>query len=147
MIRVPFIARLPGRVPAGQQSDALVSLVDLAPSFLSVADLPIPRLMTGVDQKPVWYGEQPAARDHVLVENRHQPTTIHLRTYVDDRYKLTVYYNQVYGELFDLQADPAEVNNLWDQAEYAGLKSELLLKLIHAELGKEPIWMPRIHGA
>lgn len=49
----------------------------------------------------------------MIVENRHEPTTIHAKTYVDERYKLTVYYNQPYGELFDLASDPDEVHNLW----------------------------------
>jgi uncharacterized sulfatase len=66
---------------------------------------------------------------------------------VNERYKLTVYYNQTYGELFDLQEDPGEIHNLWDEPEYAELKSELLLKYIWAELGKESMPMPRIWGA
>jgi uncharacterized sulfatase len=147
MIRVPFIARYPGKIPAGKQSDALQSLVDLAPSFLSVAGLPIPRTMTGLNQKPAWTGQRRSVRDHVLVENHHQPTSIHIKTWVDERYKLTVYYDRNYGELFDLQIDPNEVNNLWNRPEFADLKAELLLKLIHAEMGKEPMWMPRVHGA
>jgi len=63
--------------------------------------------MTGVDQSAVWRGEAAQARDHVIVENHHEPTTIHMKTYVEDRYKLTVYYQRPYGELFDLQEDPA----------------------------------------
>jgi len=39
------------------------------------------------------------------------------------------------------------VSNLWDDPESAGLKRELLMKYIHAELGKEPMWMPRIATA
>ena len=144
MVRVPFIVRYPNHVPAGKQSDALQSLVDLGPSFLSVAGLNIPRTMTGIDQTAVWTGQQPTARDHILVENRHQPTTIHLKTYVDERYKITVYYNHDYGELFDLHSDPNEITNLWNNPDYAGLKSDLLLKLLHAEMGKEPLWMPRV---
>jgi uncharacterized sulfatase len=95
----------------------------------------------------VWYGEQDAARDHIIVENRHQPTTIHMKTYVNERFKITVYYNRDYGELFDLQTDPDEINNLWDDPAYANLRAELLLKLLYAEMGKEPLWMPRIWGA
>ena len=147
MIRVPFIVRCPGTVPAGETSPALQSLVDLAPTFLEFAGVPVPRTMSGVSQAAVWRGEQDAARSHIIVENRHQPTTINARTYVDDRYKLTVYYNQAYGELFDLQTDPGEVHNLWDEPDAAALKDALLLKFIHAELGKEPTWMPRIAGA
>jgi len=146
MIKIPFIASLPGVIPQGVRTDALLSLVDIAPTFLDVAGTDIPRVMTGRSQKTVFEGGE-AVRDHVMVENHHQPTTIHLKTYVNARYKLTVYYNHPYGELFDLERDPGEVNNLWDDPQSRDLKSELLLKYAHAELGKEPMWMPRIAGA
>jgi len=147
MIRVPFIVSQPGAVPEGQTSGAMQSLVDLAPTFLRLAGLDIPRTMTGIDQAPVWRGETEQARDHVIVENHHQPTTIHQRTYVNSRHKITVYYNRDYGELFDLQEDPGEFRNLWAEPAAQDVKQDLLLKLIHAELGKEPIWMPRVCGA
>jgi len=147
MIRIPWIVRCPGRVPAGKRCAALQSLVDLPQSFLSICGIPAPRTMTGVDQSPVWFGEADAARDHILVENRHQPTTVHCKTYVDKRYKMTIYYRQTYGEIFDLVQDPGEVNNLWDDPAAHALKTELLQKFLSAELGKEPLWMPRITSA
>ncbi|SFS87836.1 sulfatase [Paenibacillus sp. BC26] len=147
LIRLPFIVSYPGHVPAGATSDAIQSLVDLAPTFLSLSGIPIPPAMTGVDQSQVWKGAASSARDHAICEFRHEPTTIHQKTYVDERYKLTVYYNQTYGEIFDLQEDPNELNNLWDNPEYEGLKSKLMLKYIWAELGKEVMPMPRISGA
>jgi len=147
MIKVPFIASWPGKFPGAAQSDALLSLVDLPQTFLSLCGIPAPRGMTGVDQSKVWTGEADSARGHVIVENRHQPTTIHAKTYVGERYKLTVYWNRDYGELFDLEEDPGEVNNLWAEPEAAELKAELVMKLLFAEMGKEPLWMPRIWGA
>jgi len=147
MIKIPFIARMPGKTGEGAHTEALQSLVDIAPTFLDIAGLEIPRTMTGVSQKDVWFGKRESARDHVLVENRHQPTTIHMKTYVDERYKFTVYYNRDYGELFDLQEDPGEVNNLWNDPGASELKLRLYKKFVDAELGKEPIWMPRIAAA
>ena len=147
MIRLPMVARLPDQIPAGQRSAALQSLVDYAPTFLNIAGIPIPRTMTGIDQTPVWFGQQESARDHVIVENHHQPTTLHVKTYVDQRYKLTVYYGRDYGEMFDLERDPGEIDNLWGNPEYAQLKADLVMKLLQAEMGKEPLWMPRIAAA
>ena len=147
LLRVPFIVRMPGRVSSGQRSEALQSLVDLAPSFLSAAGLAIPRTMTGVDQSDVWFGKREGVRDHVLAENRHEPTTIHVKTYIDERYKITVYYNRDYGEIFDLQTDPGEIHNLWTDPGCADLKARLITKLLFAEMGKEPLWMPRTWGA
>lgn len=147
LIKLPFIVKYPGHVPAGRRTDAIQSLVDLAPTLLSFCNLPIPASMTGVDQRQVWLGRQNQARDHAICEFRHEPTTIHQKTYIDARYKITVYYNQPYGELFDLTQDPHELHNLWDEPDCLKLKSELLLKYIWAELGKEPLPMPRIHHA
>jgi arylsulfatase A-like enzyme len=144
MIKVPFIVRYPGKVHAGRISDAMQSLVDLSPTFLSLTGIKIPREMTGVDQSCVWVGKKEKARDHVVCENHHEHPTIHLKTYVNKRYKLTVYYNHEYGEMYDLEKDPKEVDNLWDNPDYRELKMELLLKYIWAEMEKEPVWMPRI---
>lgn len=147
LIRVPFLARLPGAIPAGRTSAALVSLVDLAPTMLSFAGVPIPRCMTGVDEKPLWTGQTSAVRDHILCENRHQPNRLYAQTYVNDRYKITIYRGESYGELFDLQEDPGEYRNLWHEPAAAGIKTELLLRFLHAEMGKDPTPMPRIAGA
>ena len=147
MIRVPLIVSQPGRVAAGKVSDSLQSLVDLAPSFLSACDLPVPGAMTGIDQTEVWYDQRDTIRDHIIVENHHDPLTVHLKTYVDERYKLTVYYQCDYGELFDLEADPQEIHNLWNDLGSQALKSALITKLLFAEMGKESIPMPRIWGA
>lgn len=146
VIRIPFIASGPG-VSEGKISDSLQSLVDLAPTFLSYAGLPVPRTMSGIDQRPVWSGEKETLRDHVLVENRHQPTKLNILTYVDERYKMTVYYGREYGEIFDLQEDPEELRNLWNSPEHTELKQSLLLKFLHAEMVRDPLWMPRVSAA
>ena len=133
-IRVPMIARLPEQIAAGHTSHSLQSLVDYAPTFLSFCGIDIPAEMTGIDQRAVWAGDESHARDHVIVENRHQPTTLHLKTYIDDRYKLTLYYNRDYGEIFDLREDPGEVNNLYADQD---LRARLTEALLRAELLKE----------
>lgn len=146
LIRIPMLARWPGQVPAGAVSGALQSQVDLAPSFLRAAGLPVPGAMQGVSQVEAWAGGA-AARDHAIVENRHEPTKVHLRTYVGARYKVTVYRDHAYGEMFDLAEDPEERRNLWDEPEYLPLKAELLQRFLNAELRREPTRMPRIWGA
>ena len=147
LLRVPLVVSMPGTIPAGKVSDSLQSAVDLSQTFLSIAGLPVPRTMTGVDQKDVWLGKIATIRSHVTVENQHQPTTMNMRTYIDRRYKLTVHFNREYGELYDLETDPGEFVNLWDKPEHKGLKSALLLKFIHAEMAKAPLPMPRITHA
>lgn len=147
LIRIPMLARWPGRIAPGSRISALQSQVDFAPTFLAAAGLSVPGLMQGVDQGPVWTGARPSARQNVIVENRHQPTAVHLRTYVDERYKMTVYRDQPYGEFFDLREDPEERRNLWDDPAKAALKCEVLHRFVNAEIQREPTRMPRIAGA
>jgi len=147
MVRVPFLARLPGAIRAGTVSEAMTSLIDVAPSMLSALGLDADRGMSGVDQLPVWCGEAVQARDHVLVENRHQPHKLHIDSYIDKRWKITVHRGQTWGEMYDLQEDPGELRNLWDDAQWQRTKQELLLKFVHAEMAKAPVPMPRIWAA
>ncbi len=147
LIRVPFLVRMPGVIPEGRRSAALQSLVDLPQTFLAAAGLPQPRGLAGVSQWEVWKGGGIPVRDHVVVENRHQEEALHLRTYVNSRYKITTYYGKAYGELFDLELDPGEINNLWEDPGSRSLKADLLQRLLHAEMGKEPVWMPRVTHA
>ncbi len=144
LLRVPMIVWQPGRVPAGVRSPALQSLVDLTPTFLRVAGIQVPLDMQGVDQVPVWSGEASAARDHVIVENRHQPTAVQLRSYIDERYKLTVYRDREWGELFDLVEDPGEVRNLFHHPDFRELRAELMTRSLNAELRREVSRYPRI---
>jgi uncharacterized sulfatase len=147
LIKIPFIASCPDLIPVGKRSKTLQSIVDLAPTFLSYAGIEIPFGMTGLDQQSVWNGDESKAREHVIIENHHQPTTLHVKTYINKQYKLTVYCNQDYGEMFDLKNDPGEIKNLWDDPKYSNIKSGLFSKFLHAEMEKEPTWMPRVWGA
>jgi uncharacterized sulfatase len=147
LLRVPLVVSMPGTIPESVVSDALQSTLDLPQTFLSFAGLSVPRTMTGVDEKTVWTGETGGLRDHVMIENQHQPTTMNMRTFINQRYKLTVHFNQEYGELYDLETDPGEYVNLWHDLDYQDLKRDLLLDFIHAEMAKAPLPMPRIAGA
>lgn len=146
LLRVPCIVRWPGRVPAGQVSQALQSSVDLAPTFLAAAGLAIPGHMTGLNQLDTWQGGAPV-RTWSITENHHTRTNFHMHTFVTGRHKITVYRKFPYGELFDLQEDPGEVHNLWDDPASQELKCRLLLEFHQARMHCEPMPMPRIAGA
>ncbi len=146
-IKVPYIVSCPGTVPCDTVSHALQSVVDLPVTFLDYLGLDIPYDWTGVNQRAVFEGKQQMARDHIICEMNHDRDTLNLRAYVDDRYKLVVYQDDAFGELYDLTEDPNEVYNRWEDPNYATLKQELLLKYIWAELKKESLYMPRIMQA
>lgn len=150
-IRVPFLSRHPdeqrGDAPDPRRTDELVNLVDLAPTFLDFAGIDIPVTMSGKSLLPLLAGTGPSPNHFTLVENRHTPTTVYLETCIDSRYKITVYFNRDYGEIYDLQQDPGEHRNLWDDPDCADLKARLLLQFAHAHMAKAPPHMPRIAGA
>ena len=146
LLRVPFVARLPKRIPPAAQSAAIMSLMDLAPTFLAAADLPMPQAMTGINQFGAFCGG-PTARTWSITENHHGTHSCHMRTFVTERHKITVYRNDDWGELFDLESDPGEVNNLWCDPAAADLKSRMLHQFIQAVLQSESLPMERIAGA
>ncbi|MCV0426588.1 MAG: sulfatase-like hydrolase/transferase [Roseibium sp.] len=147
MLRVPFIVSWPKQVPAAQVSNAIQSLLDLTPTFLEVAGLaPTPQLQ-GVSQLSTWQGKTPYTRKFALCENRHNPVMPHVTTYVEDRYKISVYRVGNHGEIFDLYEDPGEINNLWTDPESQSLKTKLLLRMMQGIQGSEPMKSPRVAQA
>lgn len=146
-IKVPFISSFPTKITAGVRSSSLLSLVDITPTVLDFLGIEIPIEMTGVSQKEVLCGSAIAARDWIICENKHERNNLNMRTYVNQRYKITVYQKHKFGDLYDLENDPLELNNLWDNPDYQTLKLELLQMYVDAELEKESIFMPRIKQA
>lgn len=147
LIKVPLIASWKNHIPSNKVNTSLQSLVDIPTTFFGLLGLEKPHEMTGLNEAEVWLGLKDKLRDHIICEHRHEATTVHMKTYVDERYKLTVYYNKTYGQLFDLKEDPKELNNLWEEEDYKEIKQALFLKYIWAEMGKESMWMPRIWHA
>ncbi len=146
LLRVPFIVRWPGKVPAGGVSNSLQNSVDLVPTFLAAAGEEVPFHMTGINQVPNWTAGE-TVRNWSITENHHGTRCFHLRSYVNDRYKITVYRDGDDGELFDLQEDPGEVNNLWHDSDAAALKQQMMHEFLQACLQYEQMRMPRIAGA
>jgi len=60
---------------------------------------------------------------------------------------LTIHFNRPYGELYDLQDDPGELVNHWDDPAFSQVKSDLLLRFLYGEMAKDPLPMPRIAPA
>ncbi|EMI18768.1 mucin-desulfating sulfatase (N-acetylglucosamine-6-sulfatase) [Rhodopirellula maiorica SM1] len=140
----------------GRRVDAMVSSVDVAPTILSLAGVEAPEIMKGRDLSGLLSGTQDMSqwRDAVLIENfflqeifssaRNKHADIakindeiiagnrsyRTRGVRTDRYKYFSYYEHtpVIEELYDLDADPHEQNNLVSNPEYAELLSKLRKK-------------------
>jgi len=145
--KVPFIVRHPECLAPGTVSDTLQNLVDLAPSFLEAAGIPEPRCYDGISQLPVWRGEKESVRDWTMVECRPGDVDFLQKTFVTPDFKLVVYQNRTYGELYDRASDPGQRQNLWDSPEHQPTKLRLLQRLASAEMEKERVRGPRPSGA
>jgi arylsulfatase A-like enzyme len=155
-IKAPMIFRLPGRVARGGVCPQPVSVVDLAPTLLGVAGVKSPWRMDGRDlspllKKPSKTWNRPLVMEHLtwvfgeqtdgIVTNKavvsQLPSWISLR---QDRYKYirTLVPNEI-EELYDLETDPEELQNLTlDPAHGRALKDcrkELLAELKRTKAG------------
>ena len=129
-MRVPLLLWAPGMIKARSVIQQVIMNVDLAPTFLELADIPKPRDMQGNSFVNVLKGNTNSwTRENVFYEYYWEaafpqtPTTFAVRT---DRYKY-IYYNGVWdiNELFDLQADPYEMNNLIRDSSYRQIGLQL----------------------
>ncbi|MDX2036276.1 MAG: sulfatase-like hydrolase/transferase [Isosphaeraceae bacterium] len=121
-IRVPFLLRLPGRVPAGRVEDrAIVSGVDLFPSIaaLTGAKVPDASRIDGEDRSAVWLGASMQRKRPLFWEWRfniagHVSNISPILAVRDDRWKLLLNPDGSRAELYDIPADPGETK---DRAE------------------------------
>jgi N-acetylglucosamine-6-sulfatase len=115
-MRVPLLMHCPELFRAGTKVDEVVANIDIAPTLLNVAGLRAPDTIAGKNALPLARGEQVAWRDALLYEyywERNLPHTPTLHAIRGDRYKY-IRYQGIWDidELFDLQEDPLEANNL-----------------------------------
>lgn len=146
-IKVPYIVSLKDKIPANTRSNALQSIVDIPVTLLDYCGIKIPYDWTGKNQREVWEGKTDTVRNSIICEHNHDRDTLNLRAYVDQKYKLVVMQNETYGELYDLENDPNELNNIFGDEKYKEIKAEVMMKYIWAELEKESLYMPRIANA
>jgi arylsulfatase A-like enzyme len=130
--RVPLIVWGGGVLP--HHSDAVVNTLDTAATFLAMAGVSQPPFMQGRDLGPILMGEQQHFEpDHTFVENM-ATSRVYQLTLVTRTHKLVVYRDSADGELYDLASDPDQFRNLWNEAQFADLRSELILEMIREQL-------------
>ncbi len=144
-IRVPTLVRWPGRIEPGRRSDALLSCVDLAPTFMAAAGLEPDRRMQGVDQTPVWTGRAESAREGVWVDFRAE-RGLYVNTWVTDRHRLSVYHTPDTDEveLFDQREDPNEFVNLAAGGANADVVADLSAQMLREVTSVACPWQERI---
>ena len=131
LIRVPLIFSCPGYLEQGLESEALVELLDKAPTLLEIAGLEVPEQMQGRSLLPILKGQADPNYHRQFVRSEYydaldEPDGTFATMYRDQRHKLVVYHGHQHGELYDLQEDPHEFENLWDQPDKQSLKLDLM---------------------
>ncbi|WP_420113512.1 sulfatase-like hydrolase/transferase [Pseudactinotalea sp.] len=125
--RIPGIVKAPG-TPAGQRSEKLVHLIDMSATVLDLADLDPTAVVDGTSLMPLLRGEQTTWSEDLLAEFHGHHFPYPQRMLVTDRYKVVVNPDSV-NELYDLQTDPHELRNGYDDPALREIRDDLLGRL------------------
>jgi arylsulfatase A-like enzyme len=155
-LRMPFLVRYPRQIKPGGVNRDIITNVDFAATLLDYAGIRIPRDMQGRSLRPLFRGKTPANWRKSMyyrywMHGAHFDVAAHfgVRT---ERYKLIYYYGQPLHargtkggptppewELFDLQKDPNEMNNVYGEPAYSEVVQELKdeLRKLRRKLGDD----------
>lgn len=150
-MKMPFVVCSKGDIPAGSVVDGMVCNLDFAPTFLDYCDTEIPNYMQGISvrnllegkedeelwENDVYYRYWTANGEHGVAPHYGIRTKDHklicyldaARTFAGDIIKGQENKIWPQWEMFDLKADPEELNNLYYKSEYKLLADELTVKL------------------
>ncbi len=138
-IRVPLIIRWPGHYKAGLRCDALVEMADLAPTLLEACDIPISPGVQGKSLTKLLRGETTDHRESVYCEYYDScafynpaPMATMVRT---ASHKLITYHSLNFSELYDLETDPHEFKNLWNEPSARDVREAMMAELTRRMAG------------
>lgn len=134
-MRVPLLiygAEMGNEIDSVKQ---VVQNIDIAPTILEYAGLSVPKNMDGASFAPLLRGDSVGWKDKIFYEyfwERPFPQTPTMHAVRTDRYKYIRYYGVWdINELYDLQNDPEEANNLIRNPEYAPIAERLNKDIFH----------------
>ncbi len=125
LMRIPFLLKPPFAGFKGYQEESFVSSVEIAATFLKAAKIEKPAQMMGRSLTQFYEGGEKEIWTDIYMEARD------IRAVRDEHYKLIYYQNRNYGEFYDLQNDPSEKYNLWDDPELQVRKYEMMKRLLN----------------
>jgi arylsulfatase A-like enzyme len=137
---VPLVVRWPGHAQAGATCGSFVSTVDLMPTLLAAAGLPLPERIDSRSLVPLLAGAAPEAwPDDVYAEFHGYESCLFTQRMVRTRSWKYVYNPCAEDELYDMASDPGELRNL---AGYLGYKH--VLRRMKARLVR---WLHETHDS
>ncbi|MCY1723473.1 sulfatase-like hydrolase/transferase [Prolixibacteraceae bacterium Z1-6] len=146
IIRIPMIARFPDQKRRGTPPGDMVMLMDIAPTVMDYCAGDIPDEMEGKSwrelEEPDGERKKPL-RDALFFDFWHNQREIlpPMQAIRTERYKLIDYEYMPYKELYDLEKDPLERENLIDSAGYETVKKDLEKRM--SKWKKETDWVKR----
>lgn len=134
-MRTPLIMKLPERFRTRGDIEALVQNIDFVPTFLELAGADVPEDIHGESLVPLLEGQTPDDWRESLYYHFYEFPAEHMvkRHYGvrTDRYKLIHFYDDIdVWELYDLQEDPSEMNNLYGAEGYDAITEKLKAELL-----------------
>ncbi len=129
-VHVPLIISCPAKFQHGKQVQSLTELTDIAPTIAECCGIDFPDTV-GYSLLPhlCECGRNPYHRDYVRCEyyaSNLNADSIYATMFRTERYKLICYHGIDFGELYDMQNDREEQNNLWDNPDYEQLRYQLM---------------------
>ncbi|MFC1735868.1 sulfatase [Candidatus Hydrogenedentota bacterium] len=140
-LRMPFIIRYPHEIKPGTVNEDIVLSVDFAPMFLDYVGIDTPEIFQGRSFRPLLQGTTPPDWQQSMYYRywMHKGHNVYAHYGVrTKRHKLIYYYSDWLGqlgaidetyepewELFDLEKDPCELHNVYDDPDYSSIVREL----------------------
>jgi arylsulfatase A-like enzyme len=133
-LRTPLLIKWKGKIKPGSINTDIVSNLDFAETFLALAGVSIPEDMQGESLIPLLQGNTPSDWRKEHYYHYYEFPAVHQvkRHYgiITERYKLVHFYYDIdEWELFDLQKDPQEMKNVYNDPEYSDIKIDLHKRL------------------
>jgi len=125
LVKVPFIWSDPDHGAHAGVEKSLSSSIDIAATILARAGI---QTFNGMQGRDLFSTKAPNA---IIIEEDSQRTMIgfdkpqRVRTMVTERYRMSLREGEDWNELYDLQIDPEELNNLYDESAHFALRNKL----------------------
>ena len=136
-LRTPLMMRLPKGYKMRGDVNQLVQNIDYAATFLDMAGIPVPEDIHGLSLKSILMDEESEWRDAIYYHYYEFPNEHMVKKHYGirtDQYKLIHFYDDIHvWELYDLQEDPNEMNNLYDESQYAEIIEKLKIRLMELQ--------------